>query len=100
MFDFFNLNLHRIMEKYRSAAAEVIYSVIDKDTNHINYLEGKIVILFMKVVFVHLMTCGSVRDKIFTSLSRGRVHRTEIYQYVRMFVQHVHLHTQQRLSTS
>lgn len=44
--------------------AEVINAVINKCTNHINYLEGLNVFPFMKMLFGYLNACTYVHEKI------------------------------------
>lgn len=61
--NFFNGNLYRILDDDRSVAAEVINAVIDKCTSHINYLDGRNVVSFMKVLFGHLNATAYAREK-------------------------------------
>lgn len=60
---FYNGSLHSILDDDRTVAAEVINAVIDKCSNHINYLEGRTVAPFMKMIFAHLNACAHVRER-------------------------------------
>lgn len=60
----YNGDLQNTLDGDRSVAAEVINSVINKGASHINYLYGKNVIPFMKVVFAHVNATAVLRDNV------------------------------------
>lgn len=60
----YNGDMHRIMDSDRSVAAEVINAVIDKGTSHINYLDGRNVIPFMRIVFAFLNAMAVLKDNV------------------------------------
>lgn len=74
-----NANLHSILDDDRGVSAEVINAVIDKCISHINYLEGKNVVPFMKVLFGHLNDCAYVRERV----GRGDLEDEDIGQMFR-----------------
>lgn len=57
----FNGNVHRVLDAVRSAAAEVINSMIDKCVHHISYLKGDKILPFVKVLFGTINACAYVR---------------------------------------
>lgn len=58
----YNGDFQSTLDADRSTAADVINSIINKGASHINYLDRRNVIPFMKVVFAYVNATAVLRD--------------------------------------
>lgn len=65
--NFFNGDMHKILDGNRSVAAEVINAAIDKGTSHIPYLDGKNATPIMSVLFSYLNAIVHLKDRLLRS---------------------------------